>query len=1054
MSDVADLLLKIDATTEGLRRELKKAEKSVDGGRQAIDANTKKIDQSFTSMGANVKKVVGVIAVAMGGMAIGRKFADVVVETEKLRGSLTTITGSAENAGKAFDKLTEFAAKTPFTLDQSVNAFIKLKALGLDPSERALLSYGNTSSAMGKDMSQMIEAVADASTGEFERLKEFGIKAKSQGDNVSFTFQGITTTIGKNAGEIQAYLMGIGEVQFAGAMEDQMERLPGLLSNLQDNVDGLFRKMGDTGGINIFGAGITAASGAILYFTENLETIGTVVAAVGAALSVMIAPTVIVGGIGLVVKAVLAMNAAFLANPIGLIVAALAAAAVVIYRNWEDITTAASTAAVNVQIAWEKLKVYLMETFPATLTAVATIFNALKDVAVAVWGAIATAIDVASVPIKATWEAIKTFGSNAAISIEISWETLKLYLLEKFAGALGTVSGAFVDVQNKAIATMTAIAAAAASPLSAINTFNTTFETTLTKLKNADTNTGTFNTTIGESKRRIVALEGKLVTLKDTTGDVETAVGDADVALSDFKTVVDNSATSTGELDGKAISLITSLKNEKDALGLTSTQIGIRNGLQTAGVTSTSLLGKEIVALVTEIDKEKTALTNAATEAAALEKANDEAARAAEEAWGRTHDYLSTTFVNIMNNGKGAFSQIAEAFTGMIKRMVAEWAASKLMNLVGFGGTASTGAGNPISSILGSIGSSVASTAVGGSITSALGLGAAGTVATPAIAAGMTSGMAAAGAGTAAAGSGAAMAGMTSGMAAQGAAVGGTGIMASIGSGVSAVGSGLASAGSAVMGALSAVPVWGWALGGAALLAKVLDDSGTMSSNAGMLTQDLGHEGSFGIDPFASGAQFTGFSRRSDQQGATDNIDAFREVDAYLSNIHQSIAGTMPSLNASDFIGYDEKGEGRGAFFGSASEEGGSDGTPMADQLAKFASRWVELSGAQMGASRESIDHVIGNGSSVAEILSRAGALGVDGSHFNGLRRVPFDGYRAELHKNEEVLTANDPRNSNSGGESAGMINEMRKIAASVKTTADLLIRVTRDGNALVTETA
>jgi hypothetical protein len=30
----------------------------------------------------------------------------------------------------------------------------------------------------------------------------------------------------------------------------------------------------------------------------------------------------------------------------------------------------------------------------------------------------------------------------------------------------------------------------------------------------------------------------------------------------------------------------------------------------------------------------------------------------------------------------------------------------------------------------------------------------------------------------------------------------------------------------------------------------------------------------------------------------------------------------------------------------------------------------------------------------------------IDGSHFNGLDRVPFDGYTAELHKNEMVLTA------------------------------------------------
>lgn len=37
----------------------------------------------------------------------------------------------------------------------------------------------------------------------------------------------------------------------------------------------------------------------------------------------------------------------------------------------------------------------------------------------------------------------------------------------------------------------------------------------------------------------------------------------------------------------------------------------------------------------------------------------------------------------------------------------------------------------------------------------------------------------------------------------------------------------------------------------------------------------------------------------------------------------------------------------------------------------------------------------------------------ISGSHRNGLNRVPFDGYVAELHKNEEVLRANDPRNRN-----------------------------------------
>lgn len=243
-----------------LQKDMNDAKRHVGGAMDNIQKTAKRTMQVLGGIGAGVS--VGLLV---------NKFAQVATETDKLRGNLVTVTGSADAAGTAFDNLTKFAAQTPFTLDQSVNAFIKLKALGLDPSERALTSYGNTAAAMGMDMNQMIEAVADASTGEFERLKEFGITAKSQGDEVSFTFQGVTNTIGKNSEDIQEYLLGIGETKFGDAMENQMERLPGQLSNLEMSVDGLFRKLADDGGTAIFSAGIGSASSAVQFLTDSTD---------------------------------------------------------------------------------------------------------------------------------------------------------------------------------------------------------------------------------------------------------------------------------------------------------------------------------------------------------------------------------------------------------------------------------------------------------------------------------------------------------------------------------------------------------------------------------------------------------------------------------------------------------------------------------------------------------------------------------------------------------------------------------------------------------------
>ena len=190
---------------------------------------------------------VAVAALAAGMAYLGAKVFETSAKFQSLRASLITATGSAENADKQFATIKEFAATTPYQVENATRAFVKLKALGLDASNAALTSYGNTASALGKDLNDMIEAVADATTGEFERLKEFGIKSSVAGDKVRFTFRGVTTTVQKDAEAIQDYLLKIGDTEFAGAMERQMDTIGGAVSNLEDTFDSFLLRIGEGG---------------------------------------------------------------------------------------------------------------------------------------------------------------------------------------------------------------------------------------------------------------------------------------------------------------------------------------------------------------------------------------------------------------------------------------------------------------------------------------------------------------------------------------------------------------------------------------------------------------------------------------------------------------------------------------------------------------------------------------------------------------------------------------------------------------------------------------
>ena len=240
MAKLDELVVELKADVSGLKRDLKRATASIRKTEKVTEKSTQKMAASF-------KKLAISTALAYASIETLKKSISVITAFEKLEASLKTVTGSAEAASEAFSQITDFAATTPFQLEEVVASFIKLKALVLDPSEEAMRSYGNTASAMGKSMNQMVEAIADAATGEFERLKEFGIKARSQGEDVTFTFQGVSTKVGKNAKEIEGFLRSIGNVQFAGAMKEQFDTLNVSISNMNDSWAKLIKAIGDAG---------------------------------------------------------------------------------------------------------------------------------------------------------------------------------------------------------------------------------------------------------------------------------------------------------------------------------------------------------------------------------------------------------------------------------------------------------------------------------------------------------------------------------------------------------------------------------------------------------------------------------------------------------------------------------------------------------------------------------------------------------------------------------------------------------------------------------------
>lgn len=212
--------------------------------------NLKALDATARSFNEVIRQGSALFGAYLGFQGLKNTFSSIFSANttfERLSASLKTVTGSTKAAQEAFSLIEKFAINTPYQLNEIVEAFIRLKALGLDPSEEALTSYGNTASAFSKNMIDFVEAVADATVGEFERLKSFGIKANTLTDEVKFTFAGVTTTVKKNAADIEKYLRSLGDVNFAGAMDEQMKTMNGVLSNIEDSFEKIYRQIGQSG---------------------------------------------------------------------------------------------------------------------------------------------------------------------------------------------------------------------------------------------------------------------------------------------------------------------------------------------------------------------------------------------------------------------------------------------------------------------------------------------------------------------------------------------------------------------------------------------------------------------------------------------------------------------------------------------------------------------------------------------------------------------------------------------------------------------------------------
>lgn len=205
-------------------------------------------------VGTAARQVVAPMA-AMGGLAAAfgvRSLVKTNMDFEKYGSVLETVLKSSTKAKEAMAWVSDFAAKTPYEIGEVTGSFVKLTTYGINPMGGALKAAGNAAAAMGKPINDAVEALADAMTGENERLKSFGIRTAKEGNKIKYMWnengKEMTAYARKNSSaQIEAVITGIWNGQYAGAMDKLSKTMGGMWSNLSDQWARFMLKIGNAG---------------------------------------------------------------------------------------------------------------------------------------------------------------------------------------------------------------------------------------------------------------------------------------------------------------------------------------------------------------------------------------------------------------------------------------------------------------------------------------------------------------------------------------------------------------------------------------------------------------------------------------------------------------------------------------------------------------------------------------------------------------------------------------------------------------------------------------
>ncbi|WP_419835411.1 tape measure protein [Endozoicomonas atrinae] len=268
---VAQEIRETSAAFQKANTWVKEASKSF--RRSGLKNITKDAQQASSGISRLTRRFAGLIAAGAGLYTIKRGIESILTtgdKFERLRVQLEAIMGSMAEGERALAWIKDFTRNTPFQLEDVSEAFVRLKAFGLDPMDGSMQAIVDQASKLGGGMERL--------NGITLAVGQAWAKQKLQGEEIlQLVERGVPVwellekATGKNVHELQklssagklgrdtiALLIAEIDKSAEGAAAKNMSLLSGYVSNLKDSWQQFLAEIADSGALeytkNLLGA--------------------------------------------------------------------------------------------------------------------------------------------------------------------------------------------------------------------------------------------------------------------------------------------------------------------------------------------------------------------------------------------------------------------------------------------------------------------------------------------------------------------------------------------------------------------------------------------------------------------------------------------------------------------------------------------------------------------------------------------------------------------------------------------------------------------------------